>query len=90
MFDERHTLLSWGRDIALAYAGGLVIGAPVATGAVWITGIERLATVALLMAMAVVLVALRRGVPRAGASAIRPEQAAGAVEPAARVTRRVA
>ena len=60
MNDTRQTLLALGRDIALAYAGGLVLGAPVALLAVRITGIERLATVALLTAMAALFFLLRR------------------------------
>ena len=53
-------LLAWTRDLALAYAGGLVLGAPVALTAFWLTGIERVVTVCLLVAMALVFVALRR------------------------------
>lgn len=60
----------WMRDVALAYVGGLVIGAPVAVTLTYITGIERLATVGLLGAMLVVLWALRQ--QRAGRVAAQP------------------
>jgi hypothetical protein len=57
-------LMDWARDLALAYAGGLVLGAPFALTAVWLTGYERIATACLLLAMAVVFAALRRRTPR--------------------------
>lgn len=52
--------MAWTRDLACAYAGGLVLGAPFALAAVWLTGVESIATASLLVAMALVLVALRR------------------------------
>jgi hypothetical protein len=90
MFDERHSLLSWARDISLAYAGGLVLGAPVAVGAVWVSGIDRLATLALLAAMGVVLVALRRASRRVQIPAAPAQDADVATNTPAQVTRRVA
>lgn len=47
-------------DLAVAYAGGLVLGAPFALVSVRVTGIEAAATTCMLVAMAVVLVMLRR------------------------------
>ena len=90
MFDQRHSLLSWARDITLAYAGGLVLGAPVAVGAVWASGLDRLATLALLAAMGVVLVALRRGSGRVRPAGVASQNADAAATTRARVTRRVA
>ncbi len=60
MYDPNHSVRAWVRDIAIAYAGGLVLGAPLALLAVWATGVQRLAPVAMLLAMCVVLHALRR------------------------------
>lgn len=57
---ESRPWMGWTRDLALAYAGGLVLGAPFALTAVWLTGYERVATVCLLLAMAGLFVALRR------------------------------
>jgi hypothetical protein len=57
---ETRPLMAWARDLALAYAGGLVLGAPVAVTAAWLTGVERVATACLLLAMALLFVALRR------------------------------
>ena len=53
-------LVAWIRDVLLAYAGGLVLGAPFALCAVWLTGHDSAATFSLLMAMAVLFVGLRR------------------------------
>ena len=60
MHIDSRLLFGWSRDLALAYAGGLVLGAPLALAAVWITGAEVAATVALVLSMAGVFVALRR------------------------------
>lgn len=60
MHIDSRLLFGWSRDLALAYAGGLVIGAPLALAAVWATGTEVAATVALVLSMAGVFVALRR------------------------------
>lgn len=60
MNTETRPLMAWTRDLALAYAGGLVLGAPVAVTAAWLTGIERVATACLLLAMALLFLALRR------------------------------
>ena len=60
---DHRPLFAWTRDVALAYAGGLVLGAPFALTAVWLTGLERIATVCLLLAMALVFLALRRRSP---------------------------
>ncbi|MCC6164798.1 MAG: hypothetical protein IT182_15715 [Acidobacteria bacterium] len=57
---ERRLLMGWTRDLALAYVGGLIVGAPLALAAVWLTGIRWLTTVCLLGAMVVLFVALRR------------------------------
>lgn len=57
---DSHPLAAWARDLVFAYAGGLVLGAPVAVAGVWLTGTERAATVCLLVAMGVLFVALRR------------------------------
>jgi len=64
MNDESRPVTAWVRDLALAYAGGLVLGAPVALLAVWLTGYEPVATVCLLLAMAATFVMLRRRRPR--------------------------
>lgn len=61
---DHRWLFAWTRDIALAYAGGLVVGVPFALAAVWLTGLERITTACLLLAMALVFVALRRKSPR--------------------------
>jgi len=50
----------WVRDVALAYVGGLVLGAPVAVLVTWLTGVERLTTWCLLAAMGVLLWTLRQ------------------------------
>jgi hypothetical protein len=86
---EPRLLLAWIRDLALAYAGGLVLGAPVGLTVVWLTGIEWMVTVCLLVAMALVCIALRRRDARA-ARAVTP--AAGQVRTAAgtSTSRRVA
>ncbi len=60
MHDQNHSVRAWVRDIAIAYAGGLVLGAPLALLAVWATGVQRLAPPAMLLAMCAVLHALRR------------------------------
>ncbi|BCS33964.1 hypothetical protein TBR22_A31920 [Luteitalea sp. TBR-22] len=57
---EPRLLVSWIRDVLIAYAGGLVLGAPLALLGVWVTGRESTATVSLLTAMGVLLVGLRR------------------------------
>jgi hypothetical protein len=57
---ESRPLMAWARDLALAYAGGLVLGAPFALTAVWLTGHDRVATACLLATMAGLLTALRR------------------------------
>lgn len=67
-FDPR-LLFGWTRDLALAYVGGLALGAPFAIGAVWLTGIELTATACLVLAMAGLLVALRRTAAEAPAAA---------------------
>lgn len=54
------SIVSWSRDVAIAYAGGLVLGAPLALGAVWLTGRDGAATASLLAAMGLLLLALRR------------------------------
>lgn len=56
--------LGWARDIAIAYAAGLAVGAPFALIAVWLTGRERASTVCFLLAMTGVLVVLRRSTDR--------------------------
>jgi hypothetical protein len=82
MNDDRHPVLAWARDLALAYAAGLVLGAPVALVAVRVTGVERAATLSLLLAMCAVCVALRLGRAATGTSPGRqahgPEPASGA------------
>lgn len=57
-------IASWCRDIALAYVGGLVLGAPVAIVAATLTGRSLAATVCLVGTMAVLLVVLRRRTAR--------------------------
>lgn len=64
MNDVSRSVTVWARDLALAYAGGLVLGAPVALLAVWLTGYEPVATACLLLAMAATFVMLRRRTPR--------------------------
>lgn len=64
MHVEPRPLMAWTRDLALAYAGGLAVGAPFALAAVWLTGIERAATACLLLAMALFFVVLRRSPSR--------------------------
>ena len=59
MTDSR-PLMAWARDLALAYAGGLVLGAPFALTGAWLTGHDRVATACLLLFMAALLAALRR------------------------------
>ena len=54
------SLTGWFRDLALAYAGGLVLGAPIALVATWWSGLERLSTVCLLLTMVAVLIGARR------------------------------
>lgn len=60
MSDSLARIASWVRDIGLAYAGGLVLGAPVAALVAWATGVEQLTTWCLLGAMALVLKTLRQ------------------------------
>jgi hypothetical protein len=57
---DSRRFLAWIRDVLLAYAGGLVLGAPFALLAVWLTGRDSAATVSLLMAMAGLFFVLRR------------------------------
>ena len=90
MFDALDAFFPWVRDIALAYAGGLIIGAPVALAAVWITGNDRLVTACLLIAMTCVLVALRRGVVQEHASDTATPQPDRRLGTPVRETRRVA
>jgi len=61
-------LVGWTRDVALAYVGGLALGAPFAPGAVWLTGTERAATACLVLAMTGLLIALRRSTATVPAS----------------------
>jgi hypothetical protein len=90
MIDARFAFFPWLRDIALAYAGGLIVGAPVALVAVWITGNDRLVTVCLLIAMTAILVALRRSVAEAHASDDAAAPAGRDVGASVREPRRVA
>jgi hypothetical protein len=57
---DSRPLVAWIRDVLLAYAGGLVLGAPFALLAVWLTGRDSAATFGLLMTMAVLFVVRRR------------------------------
>ena len=79
MSDLMMRIAPWVRDVVLAYAGGLVIGAPIAALVAYATGIERLTTWCLLMAMALVLRTLRQQrqatpVARATAAPLRAAQ----------------
>ena len=73
MPEERHYLLAWTLDLVIAYAAGLAVGAPLAAVAAMGTGVDGLATGALLVAMGAVLLWRRRARTRArtrqGASA---------------------
>ena len=81
MHIDSRLLFGWSRDLALAYAGGLVLGAPLALAAVWITGAEVAATVALVLSMAGVFVALRRAAASAPvASSVRGAAVAPTVQ----------
>ena len=59
MSDVARVLVSWIRDVLIAYAGGLALGAPVALAATRLTGRDEAATVSLLVAMVTLLIALR-------------------------------
>ena len=51
---------SWCVDLAVAYAGGLVLGSPFALVSVRLTGIDLAATLCMVVAMAALFVTLRR------------------------------
>ncbi len=65
MPEDRHYLLAWTLDLVIAYAAGLAVGAPLAAVAAMGTGVDGLATVALLVAMGAVLLWRRRARTRA-------------------------
>ena len=65
MPEDRHYLLTWTLDLVIAYAAGLAVGAPLAAVAAMGTGVDGLATVALLVAMGAVLLWRRRARTRA-------------------------
>jgi hypothetical protein len=66
------------RDAAIAYAGGLVVGAPPAVASVWITGHDRLVPPLLLLGMAGVWLAKRRRAARpVSAERCAPKQREG-------------
>lgn len=67
MPEDRHYLLAWTLDLVIAYAAGLAVGAPLAAVAAMGTGVDGLATVALLAAMGAVLIWRRRARTRAQA-----------------------
>lgn len=53
-------LAAWVRDLAIAYAAGLVVGAPLATAVVWITGRRPFVTPIIVISMLVMLYWRRR------------------------------
>ena len=50
----------WIRELAIAYAAGLVVGAPMAMAVVWLTGRRTLVTPVIVVGMVGVLVWRRR------------------------------
>lgn len=86
MSTQLHPIVAWTRDLALAYVGGLVLGAPVAVAAAWLTGVDWMATVCLLTAMVLLFVQLRRQARRAvGLRTFSPPRAAASSEETRRV-----
>lgn len=69
----------WVRDVVLAYAGGLVLGAPVAVLAAYVTGVEQFTTWCLLASMALVLSTLRHQRTRQPRADVAPARAVDAV-----------
>lgn len=57
---DLRAIATWGRDLAVAYAGGLVLGAPIALLAVAATNRRFAATICLVAVMAAIFVIVRR------------------------------
>ena len=87
---DAHLLMTWARDLALAYAGGLVLGAPLAVLGVSVTGIERVSTICLLLAMSGLFVALRRRSLRESNGPTRGDGASPPLAESSVASRRVA
>jgi hypothetical protein len=57
---DRRIVDGWFVDVALAYLGGLMIGAPAGLAATWVLRYDLALTIVIVLAMLAVLVALRR------------------------------
>jgi hypothetical protein len=57
---DRRIVDGWFVDVALAYLGGLMIGAPAGLAATWLLRYDLALTIVIVLAMFAVLVGLRR------------------------------